>query len=260
MVDGERMVGVEFKKCTKVFDEKGSFNPAYDEKSLLKLDGDRVILAVGQTPELSFLEGHESFGALYGKTLSADPETTATPLKGIFAGGDVVSGPASVVEAVASGKRAALAMHLHTRGTKFGHAERNAIMGPLGKTFSIHAVFHPRNDWDAKRVVKFEDLEPLYLDQQPRVELPRRDANSRLRGFEEINLPLDPKEAMDKAGRCFFCGICIGCDRCYLYCPEISMIPPSEEGAVYQADSDYCKGCAVCAAVCPRGVMTMREK
>ena len=59
---------------------------------------------------------------------------------------------------------------------------------------------------------------------------------------------------------CFFCGACTGCDRCYLFCPEVSIVPPGEGHPGYQADTDYCKGCAVCAAVCPRGVMTMGEK
>lgn len=260
LVEEGRVTGVEFKKCTKVFDENGVFNPKYDERVLLKLDADRVVLAIGQKPDLSFLQGHEAFGGLYGKTLAADPETLETPLKGLFAGGDVVSGPASVVEAIASGKRAALAMHLYTRGKTLGDVEKKAFMGTSEKVFSINALFHPREEWDSKKVVKFEDLEPLFLDQQPREELSRLDANKRSRGFDEINLALTPEEAAQQAGRCFFCGTCIGCDRCYLYCPELCMMPPGEDREVYQADSDHCKGCAVCAAVCPRGVMTMKEK
>jgi len=260
LVEEGRVSGVEFKKCTKVFDENGVFNPQYDEEKLLKLDADRVILAIGQGPDLAFLEGNDAFGTLYGKTLAADPETMETSVKGFFAGGDVVSGPASVVQAIASGKRAALAMHLYTQGKMPGDLEKKACMGSSDKTFSIHALFHPRDNWDSKKVVKFEDLEPLFLDQQPREELPRVDAEKRSRGFDEINLPLTPEEAAQQAGRCFFCGTCIECDRCYLYCPEICMMPPGEDREGYQADSDHCKGCAVCAAVCPRGVMTMREK
>jgi len=260
LVQGGRVTGVEFKKCTKVFDENGVFNPEYDEQSILKLDADQVILAVGQGPDLAFLEGHDVFGTLYGKSLAVDPDTMETSVKGLFAGGDVVSGPASVVEALASGKRAALAMHLHTLGEKPGDVEKKACMGSSDKTFSIHALFHPRDNWDSKKVVEFEDLEPLFLDQQPREELPRLEAGKRSRDFEEINLPLTPEEAAQQAGRCFFCGTCIECDRCYLYCPELSIMPPGEDREGYQADSDHCKGCGVCAAVCPRGVMTMREK
>lgn len=260
LAENGRVTRVEFKKCTRVFDQEDRFNPQYDEESVLKLDADHVILAVGQGADLDFLEGHDAFGSLYGKTMTVDPVTMETSVTGLFAGGDVVSGPDSVVEAIASGKRTALAIHLYTQGKKPGDAEKKALMGSSGKTFSIQALFHPRDAWDSKSVVKFEDLEPLFLDQLPREELPRLGAVQRTRGFEEINLPLTENDAIKQAGRCFFCGTCVGCDRCYLYCPELSMMPPTADRDNYQADVDYCKGCAVCAAVCPRGIMSMREK
>jgi Pyruvate/2-oxoacid:ferredoxin oxidoreductase delta subunit len=75
-----------------------------------------------------------------------------------------------------------------------------------------------------------------------------------------VDLPLDPKEAIQQAGRCFFCGTCTGCDRCFLFCPEVALLPPDDTGTAYRPDPEYCKGCAVCASVCPRGVMTMGER
>jgi NADPH-dependent glutamate synthase beta subunit-like oxidoreductase len=248
-----RVVGVEFARCTSVFDAQGRFHPSYEENTVLTLDADWVILAIGQAPDITPFKGT----ALAGKgTVVADAVTLATPWEGVFSGGDFVTGPRSVVEAVAAGKRAALSIHLYTRGVSLEKAVGKTLLG-LGPGFSIHSLFHGREGWDPKSVVRFEDLEPLFLDQQPRPSLSRLSPEERIRGFREIDLPLNPADAVQQAGRCFFCGTCTGCDRCFLFCPEVSLLLPDETHTGYRPDAEYCKGCAVCAAVCPRGVMTM---
>ena len=108
-------------------------------------------------------------------------------------------------------------------------------------------------------MVGFEDLEPLFLDHRPQVELPRLDPVLRKKNFKEINLSLNVDGAIRAAERCLFCGTCTQCDRCFIYCPEISIRRPEEDRGAYEADSEHCKGCAVCEAVCPRGVMGMSE-
>ncbi|MGD2127252.1 MAG: 4Fe-4S dicluster domain-containing protein, partial [Desulfobacteraceae bacterium] len=99
-----------------------------------------------------------------------------------------------------------------------------------------------------------------FLDHRLPVTVPRLDASARVKGFQEINRSLDEETAIHEAARCLFCGTCTGCDRCFIYCPELCIVPPPEGNTIYKANSEYCKGCAVCAAVCPRGVMTMGEK
>ncbi len=106
----------------------------------------------------------------------------------------------------------------------------------------------------------FEHLEPLYLQYRERTSAHRLDAAERGRGFREITLGFDPHQAQWEAERCFSCGMCTGCDRCYSFCPDLSLLPPGEGRPSYEADPDYCKGCAVCASVCPRGVMGMRNE
>ena len=249
---------VIFMRCTSVFDNRGRFNPSYDPDRTMRSEADRVILAVGQTPDLEPLQGAALFPEDSVKAVSADGRNLATPVKGVFAGGDLVTGPQSVSEAIGAGKRAALAIHLSLQGMPFHEAEETVRLG-LGPSFSIHALFHPPSHWDPKAVVRFEDLEPLFLDDRPRRALPRMEPGQRGKGFQEINLPLPMEEASQEGARCFFCGTCTGCDRCFLYCPELALVPPGEERNRYEADTEYCKGCAVCAAVCPRGVMTMGE-
>jgi NADPH-dependent glutamate synthase beta subunit-like oxidoreductase len=249
----KRVIGVEFVQCTSVFDAQGRFRPSYEESEVLNLDADWVILAIGQAPDITPFKG----SPLAEKgSMEIDAVTLATTWEGVFFGGDFVTGPRSVVEAIAAGKRAALSIHLYTRGLPLRNAEEKALLG-VGPGFSIHSLFHAREGWDSKSVVRFEELEPLFLDLQPRPSLDRLGSAERIKGFQEVDLPLDPREAVQQAGRCFFCGTCTGCDRCFLYCPEVSLLAPDETCAAYRPDESYCKGCAVCAAVCPRGVMTM---
>jgi NADPH-dependent glutamate synthase beta subunit-like oxidoreductase len=252
----KRVAGVELVRCRSVFDREGRFRPSYDESESLRLDADWVILAIGQAPDITPFKGTP-----LAKTgaMEVDPVTLATSWEGVFSGGDLVTGPRSVVEAIAAGKRAALSMHLYTRGISLREAEEKALLGS-GPGFSIHSLFHAREGWHPRSVVRFEDLEPLFLDQQPRSSLGRLNPPERTGGFREVDLPLDPKEAIQQAGRCFFCGACTGCDRCFLFCPEVALLPPDETGTAYRPDPEYCKGCAVCASVCPRGVMTMGER
>jgi 2-oxoacid:acceptor oxidoreductase delta subunit (pyruvate/2-ketoisovalerate family) len=87
------------------------------------------------------------------------------------------------------------------------------------------------------------------------VEMPSRERHleprERSRSFDEVNLGLD---GIAEAGRCFSCGHCTRCDTCLLYCPE-GIIRRAGEG--YLIDHDYCKGCGMCVAECPRRAMEM---
>jgi len=90
---------VTFKACTSVFDQEGRFNPAYDEDELREAETDVVVVATGQMVDNSF-----NSGELQVKTrpngMVYDTRTVITDVPGVFAGGDCVSGPDSVVGAV----------------------------------------------------------------------------------------------------------------------------------------------------------------
>ena len=112
--DGKKVTGVEFVRCVSVFDENGRFSPSFDETVAKVLEADTVILAIGQAPDLSFL-GKE-IDVLGGRAIAVDPMTMETSLPGVFAGGDAVSGPATVIEAIAAGKIAAASINRYFRG------------------------------------------------------------------------------------------------------------------------------------------------
>ena len=109
-----KVTGVELVRCVSVFDKKGKFCPAYDEKETKVMEADTVIFAIGQAADTSLFPG-EVTSSPRG-TITADPVTLETNVAGVYAGGDVVSGPASVVEAIAAGKRAAVSIDLYLRG------------------------------------------------------------------------------------------------------------------------------------------------
>jgi NADPH-dependent glutamate synthase beta subunit-like oxidoreductase/ferredoxin len=93
---------VELKRCTQVFDDAGRFNPKYDETKINYVEADTVILAIGQMPDLSYLEDVK-----VERGIVIDRFTMRTNLKQVYAGGDAVRGAGSILEAIMDGKKAA---------------------------------------------------------------------------------------------------------------------------------------------------------
>ena len=111
-----KIFAVRFIRCLKVFDESGKFNPICDDKEEYRIDACHVIIAIGQETR-SYVSGGKrpdrskpAFG-----TIEADPVSFSTTAEGVFAGGDAESGPASVIEAIAAGKDAALSIDRYIR-------------------------------------------------------------------------------------------------------------------------------------------------
>jgi heterodisulfide reductase subunit A-like polyferredoxin len=183
--------GIEFKKCTSVFDDQKRFNPQYDEKDLTTIDTDYVIVAIGQSGEFGFSDS-ESISVTNRGGLDADPLTFQTPIDWVFAGGDAVYGPKSVVDAVACGKEAAESIH------RFIQKE------DLTK--------------DREKVFEFEkpDItgEPLMDRMVPdTVDVKEREGN-----FKEITFGLSEEKMKDEVARCLSCGICSECYQCVDAC------------------------------------------
>ena len=109
LAEGGRIKGVELVRCTAVSDARGNFAPTFDHARKREVETDHVIMAVGQRPDLSFIGGNAGMKLARG-LLAVDGDSHETAMPGVFGGGELTSGPATVVHAVAAGRKAALAI------------------------------------------------------------------------------------------------------------------------------------------------------
>ncbi|MFC1860724.1 FAD-dependent oxidoreductase [Chloroflexota bacterium] len=154
------VTGLELIKCTSVIDEAGKFNPIYDPTVCNTINAQYIIIAIGQTSDLVFLENNAEIELTSG-TIKVDIATLSTSKPGIFAGGDVVSGSASIVQAIAHGQKAAIAVDKYLDG-------RGEIFQEL-ITPEIHI-----------------SLPEFTGEVKPRVEMPLLDLENRDNSFKQI--------------------------------------------------------------------------
>jgi NADPH-dependent glutamate synthase beta subunit-like oxidoreductase/ferredoxin len=102
---------VELKRCIQVFDDTGRFNPKYDDSKINHVEADTVILAIGQMPDLSYLEGVKVI-----RGVVIDRFTMSTNLKQVYAGGDAVKVVGSILQAIIDGKQVANSIATMFRG------------------------------------------------------------------------------------------------------------------------------------------------
>jgi NADPH-dependent glutamate synthase beta subunit-like oxidoreductase/CO/xanthine dehydrogenase FAD-binding subunit len=176
---GGKVRGTELVGCTSVFDEQGRFAPCYDKFVKETVEADQIMMAVGYATDFSFIKPGSPLKVKQG-LLAVDLETQATKMPGVFAGGSATHGPATVIEAIASGKRAALAMDAYLKGAK-------------------------AEDKDAKTAKPFLKFNSDYLKKTGRVEVPKRPVAERSIAVEDA-LGLGLAEIEGEANRCFNCG------------------------------------------------------
>jgi len=188
--DGGRLSGVEFKRCTAVFDEKGVFSPQYDETDLTTLPADTVIAAIGQAADLSFAREQGLAADSIGR-LKADPITLETEIQGVFAGGDIYYGPRTVVEAIGCGKEASVSIDRYLKGL-------DLYTGRESRDSKLTAITQPvKEKWDAA----------------PRAQMAWLSVKERM-SSDEVQLGLTEPAAAQEAKRCISCGT-----SCVQACP-----------------------------------------
>lgn len=230
----------------------GSLNPIPIPGTEFTLKADSVVTAIGEVPNLSFLPQE----ILIEKgSIKTDQMGFIHP-KGYFAGGDVANPHHTVAGAIGSGKRAALAIHEYFQGGLLRGKIRMVWVGEKG-TLSLKKYFHPPEGNANPPVTQFSEINLDYFDHQKRVEIRKIPVNNRREGFKEISLGLNQEEALQEATRCFNCGVCNGCDNCWVYCPDLAIKKKDDH---YEIDYDYCKGCGICFEECPRGAILLMEE
>ncbi len=190
-----KVIGVE---CIKMElgepDESGRRRPVPLAGSEFVIDIDNIIPAIGQSSDLSLVENDSQIKTTKWGTIEVDPETLATNQEGVFAGGDVVTGPAFVVDAIAAGHVAAESILRYLRGQDL-KAGREKKLAPVVKEVPVDGV---------KKI--------------SRQKMTALDLQKRVGNFEEVELGFTEEEAKAEAQRCLSCGICSECYECERVC------------------------------------------
>lgn len=215
-------------------DASGRRRPIPIEGSEFALDTDMLVPAIGQTPDLSFLPEDHKFNITRWGTFEVAPVSLSTNIPGVFACGDTVSGPATVVEAIGAGSRAAIAIDCYLRGEEVELAEE---LLPL-------------------KSVEIEDMDISDVVSKNRQPMPRLPLRERAGGFKEVNLGFSEQVAIEEASRCLNCGVCAWCRQCEKACPYgvIEITPNGTEGmgvARFDIDLGECIFCGLCIEACP---------
>jgi len=172
-------------------DESGRRRPVPIKGDTFGLNADTVIVAIGQQLGQSLGEvGQTSRG-----WIEVDPETLQTDLTGVFAGGDAVSGPASVVEAVGAAHRAVESIRRYLEGEDL---TEDRTSEPLD-------------------ISQIDYYDPAKWDPTPRQAMSRRDVEARA-DFGEVNLGFSEEQAVAEAQRCLSCAVCSECMACSNVC------------------------------------------
>ena len=203
-----RVAGVELKRMRlSEADETGRRRPIPIDGSEFVLEAEVVIPAIGQKTDTELLESL-GFEVSRRGTVVADELTLETNLPGVFAGGDLVTGPAMAIDAMAAGKRAAVSIDRYLKG-------RDLKAGR-----ELEETFFP-----------VEDVREG-IEREPRVPMPEKLVAERVKTFEEVQLGFTEEMAVQEAKRCLSCRRCLGCGICADVCEADAIdytLPPVVE-------------------------------
>lgn len=267
-----QVTGLETITCSAVFDKQGRFNPTFAPGTEQVIEADSIIMATGQTSDLSFILPDDGIEITPRNTIKVDRQTLATSALGIYAGGDVSFGPRIAIDAIADGRRAARSIDEYLTGQK---QEERKI------TITQYDTF----DYDQQ--ADFEKID--------RIPIPSLPIDRRV-GVAQVELGYNEQQAVLEAKRCLRCWIntifvgredtgseCILCGGCADVCPQscielislkrlvsepetMERLEKSEdfllgrgvaatgeefEGAVMIKDETICIRCGLCAKRCP---------
>jgi formate dehydrogenase (NADP+) beta subunit len=226
LADNGHVTGAILSDARLAQDDSGAVRPELIAGTEREVICDSIFIAIGQVQQLGWLPEH-----------LADPSGVITAdehgrVEGtIFVGGDVLRGPSMVVDALGDGKRAAR---------------------DIDRLLTNQALA----DDPAPVIMPYEGLNSAYFRPAPRAVTPLTPpAERRVSQKVEVTLAYSQEQAVAEADRCMSCGVCNGCDNCYLVCPDVSVLRDARENGHYSIRTTYCKGCLVCVQECPTGCL-----
>ncbi len=228
ILDGEiknvLSLGIEVESGTRVDDLMG-----------LSEEYNALFLAIGDPEAVRKGSKRDPLSGLKGfvktrRGLVAVDENGLTSRESVYAGGGIAAGKMSVAEAIAWGKTAAKAIDGFLKGRAVPKGKEKDVVLSENLNFD-HFTKAARN--------------------RPKVIKPGRG------GRGKLVKTFDGKTAVAEASRCFNCGICIFCDNCMIFCPDVAI---EKVGRGYNIHYYHCKGCGVCVYECPRDAMSMESE
>ncbi len=270
--DGRKFVrGVRFVRCISVYDEQRRFAPKFDETVEHIIEGDTVLLSVGQSADLSFLDAlRDGIEMRSPQVIVNDAATGATSAAGVFVAGDIAYGPKLMIHAIASGKQAARSVYRHLRGREIAPEE-------VQFHFPIENYRREKN-----------------YEKRARLHIPTRSAEERLLDAKTlVEKGYTTSQACEEASRCLDCGVntifdgerCILCGGCVDVCPTVCLklvsldriektleletvvrellgadaaTAPGDFSTILK-DEERCIRCGLCAQRCPTTAITMER-
>jgi len=222
--------------------------PVPIEGSDYTIDTDGVICAIGQQVDASCMESLENLEWTRRQTINVQMATMETDMEGVFAAGDAVTGPATVIEAIGGGKRAAQSIDRYLSGIP------QPTMPPV-----------------PTRRGRIDHLEVTATDKMnlQRPEMALLDIDRRCTTFQQVELGYPENRAREEARRCLRCDICLRCGKCVEVCRDKMGVNALQMGYFdfdhpvatdFSVTEDRCILCGACATNCPTGAMHIEDR
>jgi NADPH-dependent glutamate synthase beta subunit-like oxidoreductase len=238
LTDGGRVSGMRMRSCLSVFDESGRFAPQFADE-YTEVAADMVVFAVGQAPKLdTVIRGTELLVSGRGQ-LVVDGSDFNTSVPGVFACGEIVTGPGSCIGSIATGHEAATSIHRYLEGAPLdGDRARRPV--PVYPKFAAADT---------------AGLEP----ERRRAVVALAPPDERVADFREVEAGLKLDQAVAEAARCLRCEseVCVGCTFCARTCPDYAIevervdVPGGRCLTRYELDLSKCCFCGLCVEQCP---------
>lgn len=232
-------------------DESGRRRPVPIAGSEYTVRIDNVITAIGEMGDFDFIPKE-----MLEWNVVKTNHFGQTSIEHVFAGGDIIEQPHTVVHAIGSGKRTAIAIQAY-----LDHVDPETLVDKISVGYKGGFSFNRLHDEtgdsvDNHQVVHYEQINKNYFTEKPRNEVDEQKIASRITTFEEVKTTFDKQTVVDEASRCFNCGVCNMCDNCLIFCPDVA-IKRREDNYRYEIDYDFCKGCGICVMECPRNALSL---